>query len=319
MMEAERGTTTPRRRRCGAGGCLSAACPTTGTRRRAAGLSTFGGVELERLKRDGVVDSWTTRDGTGASRRHVRRLVDGPSGIGETCSLARCASSPRGGRPHRGRPGDRRRGWCVPSNFLEEARGRRQREKLGKLHRRSLFCSLTGAVDHFGWGCRLRDTSTSPAAVAQGEVGPVEAFAPKVAPPAPRPRRLQYAPWAAAARVSVPSSRDKLTPIRRRRSTRARPHAAARRAPRPASPRAPAAAVARTPQAHGGRRRAAPARPRRGRRRAFDPSPISAASNAAATRICALAGTGVQASSDSTRRAPLRTLRCAKGLRVLAR
>ena len=86
------------------------------------------------------------------------------------------------------------------------SKAERQREKrIDQLHRRSLFCSLCGSVDHFDQGCRLRDT-TYHRAVAQGELDPVEAFAPKVeAPPAPAPAPSPVRPMGRGRGVSVPS------------------------------------------------------------------------------------------------------------------
>ena len=157
MMEAERGT-TPRRRRCGAGGCLSAACPTTGTASACGGSSR----NLERsrgwscLKREGVVDSWTTRR-NGARRRHSWRSTDGPSGIGGTCS-ARCASSRPSRPPSRG--SRRRRSWCVPSNFLEEARRPKGNEKKGLINytegRSSAVCVGASTTSTRAAGCEIR-------------------------------------------------------------------------------------------------------------------------------------------------------------------
>ena len=85
------------------------------------------------------------------------------------------------------------------------SKAERQREKglIGYTEGRS--SAVCGSVDHFDQGCRLRDT-TYHRAVAQGEVDPVEAFAPKVeAPPAPAPAPSPVRPAGRGRGVSVPS------------------------------------------------------------------------------------------------------------------
>ena len=149
------------------------------------------------------------------------------------------------------------------------SKAERQREKrIDQLHRRSLFCSLCGSVDHFDQGCRLRDTSYH-RAVAQGEVDPVEAFAPKVeAPPAPAPAPSPVRPMGRGRGVSVPSwmADKKLAAEAAARPAPAPPPPPPRAALAQAAVAVPVAvAVARRRKQRGRRRRAAPARGRRGR------------------------------------------------------
>ena len=181
------------------------------------------------------------------------------------------------------------------------SKAERQREKrIDQLHRRSLFCSLCGSVDHFDQGCRLRDTSYH-RAVAQGDVDPVEAFAPKVEapPPAPTPSVVQ-APLGRGRGVSVPSwMADKKLAA----EAAARPAPAPPPPPRAPSPRKRSRSRSRSPERRkerGGRRRAEPARDAAAEMRALDPY---ADQNVPQPRgfACALAGDGLHAVSDGVR------------------
>ena len=184
------------------------------------------------------------------------------------------------------------------------SKAERQREKrIDQLHRRSLFCSLCGSVDHFDQGCRLRDT-TYHRAVAQGEVDPAVAFAPKVEAPvveAPAPAIVR--PMGRGRGVSVPSwMADKKLAA----------EAAARPAPAPPPPppRAPSPkrrsrsrSRSRSPERRkqrGRRRRAAPARDAAAEMRALDPYADHDVQQPRGF-ACALAGDGLHAVSDGTR------------------
>ena len=181
------------------------------------------------------------------------------------------------------------------------SKAERQREKrIDQLHRRSLFCSLCGSVDHFDQGCRLRDTSYH-RAVAQGEVDPVEAFAPVVEAPAPAPApSTVQAPLGRGRGVSVPSwMADK----RLAAEAAARPAPAPPPPPRAPSPKRRSRSRSRSPERRkqrGGRRRAEPARDAAAEMRALDPY---ADQNVQQPRgfACALAGDGLHAVSDGVR------------------
>ena len=182
------------------------------------------------------------------------------------------------------------------------SKAERQREKrIDQLHRRSLFCSLCGSVDHFDQGCRLRDTSYH-RAVAQGEVDPVEAFAPVVEAPvveAPAPSSV-VRPMGRGRGVSVPSwMADKKLAA----EAAARPAPAPPPPPRAPSPRKRSRSRSRSPARRGergGRRRAEPARDAAAEMRALDPY---ADQNVPQPRgfACALAGDGLHAVSDGVR------------------
>ena len=127
------------------------------------------------------MDSWTTRR-NGARRRPSWRSTDGPSGIGRDV-LCQMRVEPAFSPPLE--DVEEEEELVCPISFLEEARRPKGNEKKGLINytegRSSAVCVGASTTSTRAAGCR--DTSYH-RAVAQGEVDPVEAFAPKVeAPP----------------------------------------------------------------------------------------------------------------------------------------
>ena len=186
-------------------------------------------MELPKARR--VVDSWTTR--RNGARQGLVALDGRPLGHRRDV-LCQMRVEPAFSPPRE--DVEEEEELVCPIEFSGRgSKAERQREKrIDQLHRRSLFCSLCGSVDHFDQGCRLRDTSYH-RAVAQGEVDPVEAFAPKVeAPPAPAPAPSPVRPMGRGRGVSVPSwMADKKLAA----GAAARPAPAPPPRPRPPSPK----------------------------------------------------------------------------------